>query len=279
MLRIFDMARGLRRHHGQTLIAAALAAACLPAWSPLAVAADGAHAHSCTAPAGTVLPGLVLPRLAARIDRHEPVTIVALGSSSTAGAGATSPAMSYPSQLASGLAQLLPDQPVRVVNKGVNSEDVDDMLARLQQDVLSESPDLVIWQTGTNSLLRHNDLTRYSARLQEGIDRLHDAQIDLILMDPQYAPLVTAIPAHSSMVENIEAIGTRNRVPVFHRFALMSYWARTMNAGYADLIAPDGLHMNDTSYKCMGQLLAAAIANSVRHRQPATSTAAGVLAK
>jgi lysophospholipase L1-like esterase len=59
----------------------------------------------------------------------------------------------------------------------------------------------------------------------------------------------------------------------------MSYWARTMNAGYADLIAPDGLHMNDTSYKCMGQLLAAAIANSVRHRQPATSTAAGVLAK
>src|SRR5258706_5481786 len=85
MLRIFDMARGLRRHHGQTLIAAALAAACLPAWSPLAVAADGAHAHSCTAPAGTVLPGLVLPRLAARIDRHEPVTICALASPSTAG--------------------------------------------------------------------------------------------------------------------------------------------------------------------------------------------------
>src|SRR5258705_7673514 len=99
MLRIFDMARGLRRHLGQTLMAAALSAACLPAWSPPAVAADDAHAYSCTAPAGTVLPRLVLPRLAARIDHHEPVTIVALGSSATAGAGAASPAMSYPSEV------------------------------------------------------------------------------------------------------------------------------------------------------------------------------------
>jgi lysophospholipase L1-like esterase len=278
MLRIFRMAPGVRRWHGQALIAGAFVAAFLPAW-PLAAAAGGTRAHSCAAPTGAVLPGLNLPRLAARVTRHEPVTIVALGSSSTAGAGATSPAMSYPSQLADELAQRLPEQPIRVVNKGVNGEVVDDMLARLQRDVLSESPDLVIWQTGTNTVLRHNDLTLYGARLQEGIDRLHGAHIDLILMDPQYAPRVVAIPAHSNMVANIEAIGVRNRIPVFHRFAVMSYWARTMNSGYADLIAPDGLHMNDASYKCVAQLLAAAIADSVRRPPAAINTAAGPLQK
>ena len=278
MLRKFGTARGIRRDHGRWLIAAALAAACLPVWLPHALAKEVTD-YSCPAPADTVLPGLVLPRVAARIDRHEPVTIVALGSSSTAGAGASSPAGSYPSQLASALAQLLPNNAVRVVNKGVNGEDVDAMLGRLKQDVLSESPDLIIWQSGTNSLLRHDDLTRYSARLQEGIDRIRDAQIDLILMDPQYAPLVTAIPAYSRIVENIEVIGTRNRVPIFHRFALMSHWARTMNAGYSTLIAADGLHMNDASYKCIAQLLAAAIADSLPLRQRATTTATGVIAR
>src|SRR3954462_5097904 len=121
MLRKFATPRGIRRHHGRLLIAAALAAACLPVWLPPALAND-VSTYSCPAPADTVLPGLVLPRVAARIERHEPVTIVALGSSSTAGAGASSPAGSYPSQLASALAHLLPDNAVRVVNKGVNGE-------------------------------------------------------------------------------------------------------------------------------------------------------------
>ena len=41
-----------------------------------------------------------LKRVAERISASQPLTIVAIGSSSTFGAGASEPAMSYPSRLA-----------------------------------------------------------------------------------------------------------------------------------------------------------------------------------
>ncbi|MGL4558152.1 MAG: SGNH/GDSL hydrolase family protein, partial [Afipia sp.] len=50
-----------------------------------------------------------ITRLAKRLDAHEPVTIVAVGSSSTGGAGASSPAYSYPSRLERELRQRFPD--------------------------------------------------------------------------------------------------------------------------------------------------------------------------
>ena len=71
-----------------------------------------------------------LARTAKHLASGEPLKIVAIGSSSTAGAGASSPAHSYPSRLAVELATLFPKQPITVVNRGVNGEETPDMLAR-----------------------------------------------------------------------------------------------------------------------------------------------------
>ena len=74
-----------------------------------------------------------LARTAKHLRSGEPLKIVAIGSSSTAGAGASSPAHSYPSRLAIELAALFPKQPITVVNRGANGEETSDMLARLEQ--------------------------------------------------------------------------------------------------------------------------------------------------
>src|SRR4051794_8224119 len=72
------------------------------------------------------------PRVARQLASRLPVRIVAFGSSSTEGVGATSPSATYPARLEVELNQALSvdSKRVSVLNRGVGGEDVDDMLAR-----------------------------------------------------------------------------------------------------------------------------------------------------
>src|SRR3954453_21864903 len=91
---------------------------------------------------------------APHVGRHQhgpPLSLVALGSFSTAGAGASTVDASYPTRLRARLSSLF-GHPVIVVNRGRNGDRVGDMLLRLPE-VISEHPDAVIWQLGTNALL------------------------------------------------------------------------------------------------------------------------------
>ena len=82
-----------------------------------------------------------LSRVAERLADGRPVKIVAFGSSSTEGAGASKPSASYPSRLAEELARWFPDNQITVLNRGVGGNDAADMLARLDSDVIAERPD------------------------------------------------------------------------------------------------------------------------------------------
>src|SRR5215831_3579533 len=87
-----------------------------------------------------------LQHVALRLAQHTPLRIIAFGSSSTEGVGASSPAATYPSQLLKDLTALLPErQRVIVLNRGIGGEDADDMAKRLSA-VIAEQPDLIIWQ-------------------------------------------------------------------------------------------------------------------------------------
>jgi acyl-CoA thioesterase-1 len=89
---------------------------------------------------------------------------VAIGSSSTARVGASNPAHTYPARLAEELRLRWPRLTVQVINSGVGGETADAMLARFERDVLAYSPQLVIWQTGSNSALQGWDIDVYEAR-------------------------------------------------------------------------------------------------------------------
>src|SRR5262245_23460032 len=58
-----------------------------------------------------------------RIAKGLPLKIVAIGSSSTFGTGASSPNKSYPSRLEAELKAALPGLPITVLNKGVGGEE------------------------------------------------------------------------------------------------------------------------------------------------------------
>src|SRR5258708_16403632 len=84
------------------------------------------------------------------IAAGQPVTIMALGSSSTAGAGASTPAATYPARLEVELRGRFPGAAITVLNRGVNGEEARDMLARFDQAAADDKPHVVLWQGGTH---------------------------------------------------------------------------------------------------------------------------------
>lgn len=233
----------------------------------LVFAASAAHgaptgerpADVCAAPAALGRLTDALPRTRAALLAGRPLKIVTLGSSSTAGAGASATRFSYPSRLAVELAQRRPAATVEIVNRGLNGEDAAENLQRLDNDVIAAKPDLVIWQFGTNAVIHDPDYGEFDRIVQQGIDRMRAAGIEMLLIDLQYAPRVTEVPDHERMLAFFDTIGARNRIPVFHRYAVMKFWADTMRSDYVSMLSSDGLHLNDTSYGCMAERLADAI--------------------
>jgi len=213
-----------------------------------------------------------LPRLGRLLASGRPIKIVALGSSSTYGAGASTSAASYPSRLAEELARRFPGHEITVLNRGVNGDDAEGMLARLDTAVTVEKPDLVLWQLGTNSLLREKALPPHASLVREGLTRIKATGAEVVLIDPQYAPRVLAKPHVEGMISLIATAAKAEHVPLFHRFDLMRHWYETDHLPFETFVSSDGLHMNDWSYACLAKALGMAIADAATRP---TATAIG----
>lgn len=197
-----------------------------------------------------------------RLASGKPLVIVAIGSSSTAGAGATSPAATYPSRLAVELKARFPGRDVTVLNRGVNGEETDDMMARFSADVVAAHPQLVLWQVGTNSVLRDHPLNPHAVELHKGIEELKVTDADVVLIDPQFAPRVLAKSETPGMVEQIALAAKEENVDLFRRFEVMRDWHEAQHLGFDVFVSPDRLHMNDWGYACWAKLIGAAIADA-----------------
>jgi lysophospholipase L1-like esterase len=232
----------------------------------MAPAGRGARAtiDRCAAPADLAALGAPLPRTAARLAARHPLTIVALGSSSTEGVGATRPELNYPSRLSAWLGARFPGVPIHVINRGVSGEMTPQMLARLDRDVLAEKPDLVIWQLGTNDIFHDIDPADETEFARRGIERIRAAGADVILMDLQYAPAVLVHAGYRDTLRALAGVARSEDVALFHRFAVMRDWAEEGRMTLAVMLSADRLHMSDASYDCLARQLARGIAGAVQ---------------
>jgi acyl-CoA thioesterase I len=238
----------------------------------LSSSATAARQPACAVAAEQVRFDRPLPRTGRLLASGKPIKIVALGSSSTYGAGASTSAASYPSRLAEELARRFPGHEITVLNRGVNGDDAEAMLARLDTAVIAEKPDLVLWQLGTNSLLRERALPPHASLVREGLTRIKATGAEVVLIDPQYAPRVLAKPHVEDMISLIATAAKAEHVPLFHRFDLMRHWHETDHLPFETFVSSDGLHMNDWSYACLAKALDMAIAEAATRP---TATAIG----
>jgi lysophospholipase L1-like esterase len=211
-----------------------------------------------------------LRHVASRLAAHQLLRIIAFGSSSTEGVGASSPAATYPSRLLADLTTQLPAyQHVMVLNQGIGGQDADDMIRRLPS-VIAEHPDLIIWQTGSNDPLRNVPLDRFVQETIAGIQAIRAAHIDVMLMGPQLCHALDGKPSTPAYRKALRAISVGMGVPLIHRYDLMQHWLATGALTRAQMLSPDGLHMADGGYA----KLADTVALDILHRaEPAPRVA------
>lgn len=218
----------------------------------------------CRSPKGGMQSMGALPHVAAKLAAGKPVVIVAFGSSSTQGYGSTSPEFTYPNRLAAQLQRTYPTADITVLNRGIGGEDAPEMMGRLQKEVISANPDLVIWQVGTNAVLRNLDPAATGKMIEDGVSRIQAAGADIVLVDPQYSPLVNTKPEGTSkMVALMHRIAELRHVGLFPRFDVMREWHEGQALPFDSFVIADGLHMNDWGYACFAQLLGDNIIKSV----------------
>lgn len=229
-------------------------------------------AQHCRVPDGLIDTSVPLPLTAAKLGEGMPFVIVAIGSSSTAGAGASHPGASYPARLRDELARRFPEAPITVVNRGVNGETAGGMIARFDNDVIAFKPHLVIWQTGTNSALRDHDPAQFRSQIADGVRALRQTGADVILMAPQFAPRFNDLPNRMAFLRAVDEVAGQADAVLFPRHAIMKYWIDSGRFNFNTMLSPDGLHLNDLSYDCVAQLLAEQIETIVRSADVASST-------
>jgi acyl-CoA thioesterase I len=190
-----------------------------------------------------------------------PLDILAIGSSSTEGIGASSPANAYPARLEDELAKQ-DGVDAEVKNSGIGGELAAKTLQRLQSALKTGWARLVIWQVGTNDAMVGVDETLFRATVKAGIAAARAAGIPLVLVDPQFT-LKSPDPArYERFVKMVDDIGSADRVPVLSRYAMMKRFAGKSAAAVGALLSRDGLHMNDLGYRCLAHALAEAIEGS-----------------
>lgn len=224
-----------------------------------ASALNAAHANEVACPAETSAfdaNGAVLAFPKGGADA--PLDILAIGSSSTEGIGATSSANAYPARLEEELEKQT-GVDFDVKNAGIGGELAAKTLERLKTALKSGWARLVIWQVGTNDAIVGVDEALFRATLKAGVAAARAAGIPLMLVDPQFTLKTPDAARYERFVKMVDDIGAADHVPVLSRYAMMKRWGAKSVAALGLLLSRDGLHMSDLGYQCLAHALAEAI--------------------
>ncbi|GLS46319.1 SGNH/GDSL hydrolase family protein [Methylobacterium brachythecii] len=224
-------------------------------------------------PGKSARPALKLARLASLLGKDGDIRIVAFGSSSTQGIGASSPAATYPALLETDLEESLQigassRRSVTVINRGKGGDDSRDMAQRLDRDVIAEHPDVVIWQTGSNDPLKGVPVERFKELTREGILAIRATGADVVLMDQQWCQRLSGVANAAQYGDALHELSAELGVPVIQRHDMMLSWITRGLMTPQQMIGPDGLHMTDAGYSRLAKSAAAQLLASAGLAQP-----------
>ncbi len=184
------------------------------------------------------------------------LSVLAIGSSSTAGLGASAPAKNYPAQLEGILERAFKGLDVLVVNRGVSGEVAAMTADRLKTQVALDKPDLVLWQVGTNDALSHVPVEAFAGTVRDTIRWLKEHGVDVVLVGLQYTLAVAKDEYYASIRNALQGIAQAENVLLVRRFEAMEFLEK---AKAGPFISEDGLHLNDLGYHCMAEHVARAV--------------------
>ena len=193
-------------------------------------------------------------------EKREP-RVLAIGSSSTVGVGASAPAHTYIAQLESSLERTFKGLDFDVVGRGMSGEVAEGQSARMKQTVLDVKPDLVLWQVGTNDAIRHVDIETFKSCLRRTLAWLKFHRYDVVLVDPQFSEELNKDAYYAKMVRAVADVANEAGVLLVDRFDAMQELSNARGDKF--YLSSDNLHLNDNGHRCMAEQLARAIVAGV----------------
>ncbi len=240
------------------LLAAALCALLL---TTVTTASDAPRAMTPQLEAICTAPGVA--RSQALNVKATPLRLVAIGSSSTQGVGASRPGLGYVSQLGARLGRDWPAGTV-VINRGVSGNVLSDMVARAPRDVFALNPDVVVVQTGTNDAMQNVPVARYQRQLQRFVATLRARHIQVILVDNQYLPAQVGSAEYAAIQKATHDVARLNHVSLVSRYGLSEAIQARTRLRPGDLLAADGFHPNDLMHACTARAIEVTLLGTVR---------------
>lgn len=218
---------------------------------------------SCRVPRAVFVDESKLPLAAKKVMESKRLVVVAIGSSSTQGLGASGPEAAWPARFEADLTRRLPDIDVRVHNRAKARESAEQMLKRLRADVLALRPDLVIWETGTADAVRTIEIDHFANHLEEGIAQIASTRAETVLVTPQYARDTARLIVFQPYIDAMNQAGLRRDVLVFPRFETMRHWIESGAMKLENVPRADMTKVADLLYDCLGRQIARVVVRAM----------------
>jgi lysophospholipase L1-like esterase len=229
---------------------------------PPAPDADAPHgAGPCAVPGAANAVAAPLTHVASHLRESRSIRVLAIGSSSTVGVGASSPRSNYTARLEHELEATFRGLDVVIVNRGVSGEMAAATARRLRTEVVLHQPDLVLWQVGTNDALARVSPDEFRDTLADTIRWIRSNGTDVVLVGLQYTRRLARDEHYLRIKEVVREVAAQESVPLVRRFEAMQHIA-TVRA-QQNLLALDDFHLNDLGYQCMAEHIARAIVASI----------------
>lgn len=195
-----------------------------------------------------------LRALSRAVRAKRSVKILAIGSSSTAGVGASNPSATYVARLEQSLEGFVHGMDFDVVGRGIGGEVAQGAADRMKREVEETKPDLVVWQVGTNDAMQRVDIGAFKTCLRNTLAWLAQKRIDVVLIDPQFGEELAKNAHYERTVQAVAEVARESHVLLVDRYEAMRELQR--ERGDTFYLTPDNLHLNDRGYRCMAEQLA-----------------------
>ena len=169
----------------------------------------------------------------------------------------------YPSVTASRLREAFPNEEFTFWNRGIGGNRTENLLARLQKDILDLDPELVTILIGVNDSWHRleptfidttDEMTEQNYRAV--LEALKERGIPVVMMEPFVMPVERTAPFRMDLYSKIEVIRKLAREYAVAYIPLDGLAAAQVVAHDETYLATDGIHPNANGIKWLGNLLA-----------------------
>ena len=186
-------------------------------------------------------------------EPNKPIRIIAFGSSNTELHWHSLGHFNWFSWLTASFREWI-GRHITTINQGINGETVNDLLKRLDRDVIDFKPNITFITIGGNDANSGMPLDEYRTSLEDIIDKLVNIDCLPILQTyycPIYEEMSETFQKFPEYMEIKRTISSERKIPLIDQYKYFSVLYQNEKNTYSELML-DGLHVNPIGNAIMG---------------------------